>query len=57
MKIEVTFELELPDNINDEDVAEWLEFELNYNGQMNSKNPLAKTLLEPLQYTLDWEHR
>jgi hypothetical protein len=57
MKIEVGFELELPDNIYDEDITEWLEFELNYNGQMNSKNPLAKTLLKPLNYTLDWEYR
>jgi len=57
MKIEVSFEMELPDNISDDNITEWLEFELNYNGQMDTRNPLSKTLLQPLNFTLDWDHK
>jgi hypothetical protein len=55
MRIKVEFELEIPDNISDDDITEWLEFELNANGRMKTTNPLHRTLLEPNPFTVDWD--
>lgn len=40
MKKQVTFTIELPDDVSDQDAAEWLRFQLNETGEIRSANPL-----------------
>lgn len=46
MEISVTFKATIPDNINEDDILEWLKFRLLYNGSMSANNPLTETELE-----------
>ena len=40
MRVKVELEIEVPDNISFEDVEEFLQFELHYNGQCSGDNPM-----------------
>lgn len=40
MKVKVELEIEVPDGMSIEDVAEFLKFELHYNGCCSGDNPM-----------------
>lgn len=55
MRFKVEFEVEIEDDIaTDEQIEEWLRFELNDNGKMASSNPLSNQIVEPLIGTFYW---
>lgn len=54
-RINVSFKLDVPDGTSDDDIQEWLEFELNANGRISGSNPLAGAPLEPVNFSVDWE--
>jgi hypothetical protein len=57
MKVKVQYEIELPiDNATDEEIEEWLRFELHDNGEMSCKNPFDEFEPEPIFGTFDWQH-
>lgn len=59
MKIKVEFEIELPvvDGVQptDDEIEEWLRYELNDNGGMELANPLSGEQVEPIFGTFQWE--
>ena len=46
IRVCVEFEIELPDNLTEAEIEEWLRFVLGENGQMKVRNPLSSTRLE-----------
>lgn len=38
----VIFAIKMPDEISDEHVREWVEFELNFTGSMSDDNPMGQ---------------
>lgn len=42
MKIKVELEVEIDGDYEEEDVQDYLEFELGYNGEISMDNPLCK---------------
>ena len=54
MKIKVEFEAEIPDGKIDDDIEEWLRFEIGENGQMSGNNPLVNTPLIPFPFSVEW---
>lgn len=59
MRVRIEFEVEIPTIagvlMNDEQVEEWLRYELNDNGQMMRSNPLDGSEVEPVFGTFQWE--
>jgi hypothetical protein len=43
--VEVRFNLEVPEEATDEQIHEWLEFELGVTGSISVENPLSSTEL------------
>lgn len=58
MRAKISFEVNVPEvGATDDEIMEWLRFELNDNGSMSAKNPLAKTSdVEPVfgTFEADW---
>lgn len=48
MRYKVEFEIDVPDDVSEYDVFEWVRFELHDNGQMSGQNPLVDRELEPV---------
>ena len=46
MKIRVEFDNEIPDGIPDEQILEWLRFELFANSSLKNSNPLLHKTLQ-----------
>jgi len=40
-KYSVSFYIEVPDMIPEDDIEEWVKFHVGYTGQMRCENPLA----------------
>lgn len=56
-KVKVEYEILIPlPDATDEQIEEWLRFELHDNGDTKAKNPLGKFEPEPIFGTFDW-HR
>jgi len=50
--IQVSFKIEVADNIDIEDIKEWTRFELHDNGHIQGDNPLIDNELKPISGTL-----
>ena len=59
MKVSITFDVALPENIevSDEQIEEWLRFELHDNGEMLSSNPLSILEVKPIYGTFTWRRK
>jgi hypothetical protein len=56
MKIKVEFEVKIPvEDVTDEQIEEWLRFELHDNGMMKGGNPLERFDVEPIFGTFNWK--
>ncbi len=57
MRVRVTFDVDVPDEVQatDEEIEEWLRFNLNDNGSMSNKNPLATREVTPVFPSFEWE--
>ena len=59
MRVEVKFEIEIPDTIaaTNQQLEEWLRFSLNDNGTIRNDNPLlaAGVTAEPVFGTFRWD--
>jgi hypothetical protein len=59
MEVEIKFRVRIPEvngiAPNDEQIEEWLRYELNDNGNMKLSNPLSKEMVEPIFGTFEWE--
>jgi hypothetical protein len=44
--IKVTFYCNVPDEVTEQEINEWLAFELNYMGSISENNPLYGTEIE-----------
>ena len=55
MKKRVTFTIELPDDVSDDEVTEWLRFLLHETHEIRSANPLVvrRTILEAEDVIID----
>lgn len=47
--------VEVPDGMSEDDVYEWVRFELHENGQLDGNNPLVNTELEAMFRTVEIE--
>lgn len=45
--VSVSFDVNIPDDISDDEIEEWLRFNLHDNGEMSADNPLVDTEIEP----------
>ena len=48
MRYRISFEIEVPDIIPEEDVIEWARFRCHDNGVMKNSNPLVNEDIEPI---------
>lgn len=50
MKITLEYEVEIPDSINasEDEIEDWVRFEIGDNGSLNGKNPLINERLKPI---------
>ena len=56
MRVKVEFHVEVPlEDVSDEQIEEWLRFQLHDNGQMSMKNPLVNHEVEPIFGTFYWD--
>lgn len=56
MKVKIEFIAELPDiDCTDEELEEFLRFELGDNGRMNTNNPFNGNIVKPIFGTFEWE--
>ena len=54
--ITVSFQLKITvDDATDEQIQEWLEFELGANGRMDGNNPLSSQALEADSFSVGFE--
>jgi hypothetical protein len=53
--ISVKFDLKVPVEVSEDDLQEWLEFELGANGRMSCENPLCSESLEAKTFTVKYE--
>lgn len=53
MRIEVKFTVNLPEDANDDQITEWLEFGLQ-GGSMKMDNPLSTHDIEADSFSIDW---
>ena len=58
MKINVEFEMEIPDGITDDHIQQWLEYELGCQGGLKLDNPLVGIDLSAdyVDYQGEWIH-
>ena len=57
MKVKVEYEILLPiENATDDEIEQWLRFELHDNGTMKGSNPFNEYEPEPIFGTFDWRH-
>ena len=59
MKIKIEFEIELPDDIEhtEDELEEFLRFQLGDNGILSGKNPFsAKCNTDPIFGTFKWDY-
>ena len=54
MKIRITFDAIVPTDASDEEIAEWLDFELGANECLSLENPLSEHELEAEPFSVDW---
>ncbi|MGL5536747.1 hypothetical protein [Aeromonas sp. Y311-2] len=54
-EIKVSFTTSVPDDATDEQVQEWLEFELNASGGMSGENPLSSNPIEADSFSVEFE--
>lgn len=54
-EIKVSFTTSVPDGVSDEQIQEWLEFELHANGEMSLKNPLSSEPIEADSFSVEFE--
>ena len=59
MRIKIEFEVDLPDDIEhtDEELEEFIRFELGDNGRMNGSNPFNGMEVEPVFGTFYWGYK
>lgn len=56
MRIKVEFEIELPDvPLTDDQIEEWVRFELGDNGGRSTDTPLDHVSADPVFGTFEWE--
>ena len=48
----VEFEIEIPDDVTNDQLYDWLRFELGENGRLDGTNPLTKTELKSKNFSL-----
>lgn len=54
-RVKVTLEIEVPEvGATDEQIEEWLQFELHYNGDMKMSNPLSSEGVDADDF--EWEY-
>jgi hypothetical protein len=57
-RINIGFDIEVSDREHtDEQLEEWLRFELNDNGEMDGDNPFAGVEVVPIFGTFGWEDK
>ena len=54
-EIQVSFKTTVPDDATNEQVQEWLEFELNARGGMSGENPLSSNPIEADSFSVEFE--
>ncbi|MGU5727571.1 hypothetical protein G4923_06520 [Aeromonas rivipollensis] len=54
-EIQVTFTTSVPDEVSDELVQEWLEFELHARGGMSGDNPLCGESLDADSFSVEFQ--
>lgn len=56
MKVKIEFEAELPDDIEhtEDELEEFLRFEIGDNGAMSGDNPFSGEIVEPVFGTFMW---
>ena len=52
MRVKIQFEIEVPDDATDEDLVEWVRFEVGDNGMIRGANQLIHRELTPIFGTL-----
>ena len=45
--IEIVIDMFVSDDYNDNDIREWVKYQVGYNGSLNRKNPLYEEELDP----------
>ena len=56
--VKINFDIEVPDNMDEDDMGEWLRYRFGDNGFMSLKNPLAETRdPDPIFGTFEWDYR
>lgn len=54
--VHVEYDVNIPlDNVTDDEIEEWLRFELRDNGIMNGNNPLSSYEPQPIFGTFYWD--
>ena len=53
MRINVSFEADLPVDATEAEVREWVEFEIGAGSVLSNSNPLQNQSLEPLWVSVD----
>ena len=52
--IKIEFQMRLPVPATDEEVEEWLKYQLHDNGSMQLDNALSEYEIEPIRGSLTW---
>jgi hypothetical protein len=52
MRARITFEVEIPNGVSEDEADEWLRYELNETAQIGVKNPLCHKSVEPIANTM-----
>lgn len=54
-KIEVSFTVSVPAHLTDEQIQEWLDFELHARGSMSLENPLSSESIEADSFSVEFK--
>lgn len=54
MIVQIEFQARIPEEATEDEINEWIRFELRDNGVIQTINPLEKHILEPIFGTLTW---
>ena len=52
MRLKVKFEIDIDDGYTDDQIREWIRFELHDNGSIALNNPLRKKELKPMPFSV-----
>ena len=52
MRLKVKFEIDIDDGYTDDQIREWIRFELHDNGSISLKNPLHHKALKPVPFSV-----